>query len=99
VYLERVIRACSNEGDLVVDPFTGSGTTPVVAHALGRRFIGSEYSAATTRKSALARIKAGPVRIGAAIGASTAIFEHRIKDKRRGRAGMFGVDDAAPATP
>jgi hypothetical protein len=27
VYLERVIRACSNEGSLVLDPFLGSGTT------------------------------------------------------------------------
>jgi DNA modification methylase len=98
VYLERVIRACSNEGDLVVDPFTGSGTTPVVARALNRRFIGSEFSVDNAR-SAFARIKAGPVRIGAAIGASTAIFEHRIKGKRRGRAGMFGVEDDAPATP
>ena len=31
VYLERVIRACSNEGDLVLDPFLGSGTTCTIA--------------------------------------------------------------------
>jgi adenine-specific DNA-methyltransferase len=40
VYLERVIRACSNESDLVLDPFLGSGTTCTVARALRRRSIG-----------------------------------------------------------
>lgn len=44
VYLERVIKACSNEGDLVLDPFLGSGTTCTVARALNRRSIGIEFS-------------------------------------------------------
>ncbi|MCU0688584.1 MAG: site-specific DNA-methyltransferase [Phycisphaerales bacterium] len=44
VYLDRVVRCASNAGDLVVDPFTGSGTTAVVARALGRKFLGSEFS-------------------------------------------------------
>lgn len=81
VYLERVIRACSHAGDLVLDPFLGSGTTAVVAHALGRRFIGTEFSK-DNAKSAKARIAAGPIRIGAAKGQSTAIFPHRRKGKR-----------------
>jgi len=42
--LERVIRASSNEGDLVLDPFCGSGTTLAVAHRLGRRWIGIDVS-------------------------------------------------------
>lgn len=42
--LQRVILACSNEGDLVLDPFAGSGTTLVVARALRRRSIGVEIS-------------------------------------------------------
>lgn len=62
VYLERVIRACSNEGDLVLDPFLGSGTTGVVARELERRFIGVEYTEANAR-SAFQRIEAGPVRV------------------------------------
>ncbi len=77
VYLERVIRACSNKGDLVMDPFLGSGTTGVVARALGRKVIGLEYSAANA-KSAFERIKAGPIRVGdGAINQSSAIFAPR----------------------
>lgn len=62
VYLERVIRACTEPGMLVMDPFLGSGTTLTVARELGRRGIGVEYSRANA-KSSFERIKAGPVRI------------------------------------
>lgn len=37
--LERIIKASSNEGDLVLDCFCGSGTTAAVAEKLGRRWI------------------------------------------------------------
>lgn len=42
--LERIIKASSNEGELVLDPFCGSGTTCVVAKRLGRRYIGIDSS-------------------------------------------------------
>lgn len=80
VYLERVIRATSNPGDLVLDPFLGSGTTGVVAHALERRFIGFEYSPANAR-SAFERIGLGMVRSGGVRGMSTAIFPNRRKQE------------------
>lgn len=44
--LRRIIGCSSNPGDMVVDPFCGSGTTAVICQELGRRFVGSELSAA-----------------------------------------------------
>jgi modification methylase len=40
--LYRVLLACTNKGDVVLDPFFGTGTTGAVAKRLGRRFIGIE---------------------------------------------------------
>jgi adenine-specific DNA-methyltransferase len=51
--LERIIKASSNEGDLVADFFCGSGTTAAVAEKLGRRWITSDlgrYAIHTARK-------------------------------------------------
>jgi DNA methylase len=42
--LERIIRTSSNEGDIVLDAFAGSGTTCAVAEKLGRRWIGMDCS-------------------------------------------------------
>jgi len=42
--LERIIQASSNEGDLVLDPFCGCGTTIAVAERLKRRWIGIDSS-------------------------------------------------------
>ena len=39
---ERIIRASSNPGDIVLDPFCGSGTTAVAAERLGRQWIAME---------------------------------------------------------
>jgi len=42
--LERLIRACTSPGDLVVDPYMGSGTTLSVAARLGREALGVDQS-------------------------------------------------------
>ncbi len=91
VYLERVIRACSNEGQLVLDPFLGSGTTCTVARALGRRCIGIEYSS-TNAASAFERIQAGPIRIDEAVQESNSFMSHR-KRGSNGVAGPVGDDN------
>lgn len=54
--LERIIRASSNDGDLVLDCFCGSGTTAAVAEKLGRRWIAADlgrFAIHTTRKRLL----------------------------------------------
>jgi site-specific DNA-methyltransferase (adenine-specific) len=43
--LRRIIKASTNEGDLVLDPFCGSGTTLVAALALNRRALGVDANA------------------------------------------------------
>ncbi len=42
--LERILRVATNPGDVVIDPFAGSGTTLAVAKKLGRKFLGVELS-------------------------------------------------------
>ncbi|OWK44470.1 DNA-methyltransferase [Fimbriiglobus ruber] len=42
--LERIIRAATSPGDLVLDPFAGSGTTLAAAKKLRRRYLGMELS-------------------------------------------------------
>jgi site-specific DNA-methyltransferase (adenine-specific)/adenine-specific DNA-methyltransferase len=42
--LERIVRASTNPGDLVLDCFVGSGTTAVAAMASGRRFVGADIN-------------------------------------------------------
>ena len=54
--LERIIKASSDEGDLVADFFCGSGTVAAVAEKLGRRWIATDlgkFSIHTTRKRIL----------------------------------------------
>ena len=57
--LERIIKASSNEGDLVLDPFSGTFTTCFVAKELGRNSIGielqDEYVKIGLRRLALAK--------------------------------------------
>jgi DNA modification methylase len=54
--LERIVKASSNPGDLVLDCFVGSGTTAAVAEKLGRRWIACDlgrFAVHTTRKRLL----------------------------------------------
>lgn len=42
--LDRIIKASSNPGDIILDPFNGSGTTAVSAALLGRKYVGIDQS-------------------------------------------------------
>jgi site-specific DNA-methyltransferase (adenine-specific) len=66
--LGRIIRSCSIEGDVVLDPFAGSGTTLAVAKKLGRKFVGFEMSKqyAANAQNRLNGIKSGDELTGSA---------------------------------
>jgi len=49
--LMRIILASSNRGDVVLDPFLGSGTTAVAAKRLGRRYVGIDISPEYVRRA------------------------------------------------
>ncbi len=81
--LSRILGVCSRPNNLVLDCFCGSGTTPVVASKLGRRWIAcdvSRFAIHTTRKRLLASIDARP-------------FVVQASRDVRGRAGVAPGDD------
>ena len=65
--LGRIIKACSNPGETVLDPFSGSGTTLVVAKKLERHYIGFELSRnyANQARSRLKTTQPGDALLGA----------------------------------
>jgi len=56
--LQALVRVVTTEGDLVIDPFCGTGSTGVAATSLGRRFMGCEREPAYARE---ARARLGAV--------------------------------------
>ena len=76
--LHRVLVASSKPGDVVLDPFFGTGTTGAVAKRLGRRFIGIEREAAYVKaaKARLARVR--PVEAEAAAVTTAKRAEPRV---------------------
>lgn len=74
--LERIIRASSNEGDLVADFFCGSGTTLAVAEKLNRRWIGVDlgrFAIHTTRKRLL------DIELSKSLEYENRIYEHKAR--------------------
>lgn len=65
--LRRIIAACTKEGDVVLDPFNGSGTTGYIAKMFGRKYIGidleEEYLELTKKRLASLNFKEQPHKI------------------------------------
>ena len=78
---ERIIKASSNEGDVVLDPFAGCATTIEAAHNLGRRWIGIDIAIHTIKRVAKQRLED---RLGLTEGTNFAITG--ISPHLRGRA-------------
>lgn len=55
--LDRIVQASTSPGDLILDPFCGSGTTGVAALRFGRRFIGIDLEERYLREMAIPRLK------------------------------------------
>ncbi len=88
--LGRIIRACSHRGEIVLDPFAGSGTTLAVAKKLDRRYIGCELSPEYTRliRVRLRRIQPGDPLDGASeplVSAPTTAAGRRLDHRAHGR--------------
>lgn len=99
--LGRIIRVSSNPGDLVLDPFAGSGTTLAVAKKLERRWIGFDLSEnyAAQVATRLAGIEAGTPLDGAAdpLASAPPTPADKKPRRRRPRAKQGQTDD--PTTP
>lgn len=61
--LKMIVKASSNEGDIVLDPFNGSGTTIHAANDLGRKWIGIDQSF-TAAEATLKRLRHGLEKMG-----------------------------------
>ncbi len=62
--LARIIKGCSNPGDLVLDPFSGTGTTAAVAKKLNRSYVGIELSPVYAERS---RLRLKGIKVGDAL--------------------------------
>lgn len=86
--MQRIVHIASDPGDIVLDCFLGSGTTAAVAHKMGRRWVGMEWSADTVATYSLPRLT--NVTEGKDVGAVTDALEWM-------GGGGFRVVDVAPS--
>jgi site-specific DNA-methyltransferase (adenine-specific) len=97
--LNRIVAASSNPGDIVLDPFNGSGTTPVSAATLGRHYLAIDQSggyvayARKRLKHVLQRMKqSAGTQNGVAAGGNGSAT-HRATKHRSAEAALFADGD------
>ena len=88
--LHRILLAASNPGDVVLDPFLGSGTTAVAAKRLGRAFVGIEREAnyAEAAKARLAALSPLQQEFAASRQGQTRRAAHPVRRAGRARADL-----------
>ena len=90
--LHRIILASSNKGDVILDPFLGSGTTAAVAKRLGRCFIGieREQAYAEAARTRLAAVTAAQIALGRDRARQAGRSAHSVRGAGRDRADLAG---------
>lgn len=81
--LDRIITMTTNPGDLVFDPFGGSGTTYIVAEMLNRRWVGSELGNCTIIQERFNNIEKDIVLLEQAHSETNRLFTDKTKALRR----------------
>ena len=79
--MQELVRDFTDPGELILDPFAGSGTTGVAALGLGRRFVGWEQNA---------EWHAGAIKRLAAVREQPGLFDARPKQPKPKQAALFG---------
>ena len=94
-FLDRVISMASDPGDLVFDPFGGSGTTYVVAELLGRRWIGSELGNCTVISDRFGHIERDRALLEKVQAEKNVLFTEETKEIRK-KNGFWLAEDFHP---
>lgn len=90
--LERIISCSSNEGNLILDPFGGSGTTYAVAEVLNRRWIGIELGNCEYISNRLSKLDSDRKHIQEITQNKNRLFS-RSSEKLRKKNGLWLMED------